>query len=144
MASLGSSSETFAMSDTFETHRDRLDEFRKCLGYVEGASGLAVVVGTKVVAVDLFDKPSTCRKAWDRLLSGMVMDALEAAASGKLEPAGADDVQDLLHRLRDAEWQETPAAGEGEEFRSGSDQTFHASALLFSGAVVHGSVTVPC
>ena len=41
-------------------------------------SGLAVAVGTKIVAVDLFDKVSTCRKVWDRLLTGYVLEALEA------------------------------------------------------------------
>jgi len=45
---------------------------------VEGATGLAVAIGNKVVALDLFDKPATCRKVWNRLLSGLVLDALEA------------------------------------------------------------------
>ena len=65
------------MSDTFETNRARLEEFRDRLKYVEGATGLAVAVGNKVVALDLFDKPVTCGRVWDRLLSGVVMDALE-------------------------------------------------------------------
>src|SRR5262249_32188686 len=66
MDSLGSSSDTAAMSDTYATYQGRLTEFRERLKYVEGASGLAVAVGTKVVALDLFDKPSTCSKVWDR------------------------------------------------------------------------------
>ena len=45
MDSLGSSSETAAMSDTYETYQGRLDEFRERLKYVEGATGLAVAVG---------------------------------------------------------------------------------------------------
>ena len=65
---------------------ERKDEFRRTLTYIEGATGLAVVVGKTLVAVDLFDKPATCRKAWDRLLSGTVMDALEAGEA----PRGAD------------------------------------------------------
>ena len=78
MTSLGSSSETGAMADTYETYRERLDEFREQLAYVEGATGVAIAVGKQVVALDLFDKPSTCRKVWGRLLTGVVMDALEA------------------------------------------------------------------
>src|SRR3954470_4627254 len=70
MTSLGSSSETHAMPDTYESHRSRLEEFRGNLGYVDGATGLAVAVGPTVVAIDIFDKPATCRKIWDRLLSG--------------------------------------------------------------------------
>ena len=69
------------MSDTFEAHRKRLDEFRGKLDYVKGAIGAAVAVGGKVVACDLFDKPSTCEKVWKRLLSGVMLDALEAKRS---------------------------------------------------------------
>ncbi len=44
---------------------------------------MAVAIGKKIVAVDLFDKPSTCGKAWDRLMSGYVLDALEVQMFGK-------------------------------------------------------------
>src|SRR5262249_36522533 len=96
MASLGSASETMAMSDTYDSYQTRMEEFRQRLGYVEGATGLAVAVGQSVVALDLFDKPSTCRKAWDRLLTGVVMDALEARPEDGM--AGVSDVEDLLAR----------------------------------------------
>ena len=71
-------SPTGAMSDTFDAYKDQVTEFQEKLKYVDGASGMAVVIGKKVVGCDLFDKPSTCRKVWDRLLSGLVFDALEA------------------------------------------------------------------
>ena len=64
MSSLGSSSATHAMADTYESHRGRLEEFRAHLEYVDGATGLAVGVGPTIVALDLFDKPATCRKIW--------------------------------------------------------------------------------
>jgi hypothetical protein len=51
-----------------------------------------------VVALDLFDKPSTCAKVWDRLLSGVVMDALEAAPMDR--GAQRADVEGLRGRLR--------------------------------------------
>ena len=72
------------MSDTFETNPARLDEFRERLKYVEGATGVAVAVGKKVVALDLFDKPATCGRVWDRLLSGVVMDASEESRSDQV------------------------------------------------------------
>jgi hypothetical protein len=140
MGSLGATSETSAMSDTYERYQDRLAEFRERLRYVEGASGVAVAVGPQVVAVDVFDKPSTCRKVWDRLLSGVVMDALEAGRSEKV--AGADDVEGLLARLRDAAWEPAPAVGEGQEYRTDAVPQAHASALALGGSVLHGSVVV--
>ena len=140
MASLGSTSETGAMSDTYERFQDRLKEFRERLKYVEGASGVAVAVGPQVVAVDVFDKPSTCCKVWDRLLSGVVMDALEAGSS--VESIGTGNVGNLLARLRASEWEPVPAVGEGQEYRSDSVPLAHASSLVLGESVLHGSVVV--
>ncbi|GAC1474738.1 MAG: hypothetical protein NVSMB9_25680 [Isosphaeraceae bacterium] len=140
MDSLGTQSETTAMSDTYERHQEQRNAFREKLKYIEGASGVAVAVGSQVVAVDLFDRASTCRKVWDRLLSGVVMDALEA---GKAEETSqAVEVEALLTRLRDAEWIPAPAVGEGQEYRSDSIPLTHASSLVLGDAMVHGSVIV--
>lgn len=140
MDALGSTSATSAMSDTYERHQDRLKEFREHLTYVDGASGVAVAVGPRVVAVDVFDRPSTCRKVWNRLLSGVVMDALEAGPPEKA--AEAADVEDLLARLRAAAWEPAPAVGEGKEYRTDAVPPAHASSLALRDSVLHGSVVV--
>lgn len=98
---------------------------------------LSAAVGDRVVAVDDFDKPETCRKVWDRLLTGAVMDALESGDPLRVaEPA---DVAALLSRVRSGPWEPAPAVGEGQEYRSRTDGT-HASALVCDGSVLHGSV----
>lgn len=138
MRSLGSASSTHAMADTYLAHAPKLAEYRDRLRYVEGASGLAVAVGEKIVALDFFDKPATCQKVWDRLLSGVVMDALEV--ENVQRQAGRKDVEELLSRLRGSSWAPTPAVGEGQEFRYDSGPETHASALVYGGTVLHGSV----
>jgi hypothetical protein len=140
MDALDSSSSTHAMSDTYENYKSRLEEFQSHLKYVEGATGVAVAVGPNVVAVDVFDKPGTCRKVWDRLLSGVVMDALEEPPSDTTAQAG--DVEALLARLRQAAWEPAPAVGDGQEFRSDAVPPAHASSLVVDNAVLHGSVVV--
>jgi hypothetical protein len=140
MASLNSTSSTAAMSDTFETNQLRLDEFRQRLKYVDGATGVAVAVGKKVVALDLFDRPATCGRVWDRLLSGVVMDALEEPQSN--ERARASDVEELISRLKTRAWEKSPAVGLGQEFRLDPDAATHASALMFQDSMLHGSVVV--
>jgi hypothetical protein len=135
--SLLASSETMAMSDTYETHRGRLEEFRKQLGYVADATGLAVAVGPTVVALDVFDKPTTCGKVWDRLLSGFVMDALEASPEAIV--AGPGEIENFLTKLSSVSWQESPAVGEGREFRAEAGPETHASALMYSSSLLHGS-----
>ncbi len=137
MTSLGSTSETMAMSDTYDSFRDRVEEFRKHLAYPAGASGLAVAIGPDVVALDLFDKPATCQKVWDRLLSGFVMDALEAKPGKAL--ASPSDIDHYLQKLGGAPWQESPAVGEGREFRAEAGPRTHASALMFQTCLLHGS-----
>jgi hypothetical protein len=140
MTSLGSSSDTVAMADTFDAYREKLGAFRERLPYVEGATGIAVAVGKQVVALDVFDKPSTCQKVWGRLLTGVVLDALETPPSDQIaDPA---DVNGLLARVRDASWEPATAAGEGKEFRLDADAQTHGSALVFGESVLHGSVVV--
>ncbi len=136
-------SATGAMSDAFDAYEDRLAEFRKQLQYVEGASGMAVTVAGKVVGYDLFDKPATCRKVWDRLLSGLVFDALSAKSDGGSVPeVGASDVQELLATCEEAAWERAEPVGEGEEYRAEFDDGEVVSALTFEDSLVHGSALV--
>ena len=131
-------SNTAAMSDAFDTHQDRIASFRENVRYVDGATGMAVAIGENVVALDVFDKPSTCQKVWDRMLSGVVFDALEAGETDHA-PSVAD-VEQLLGTANDLPWEQTKSVGEGEDYRAESKQGDHASALAFEDTVVHGSV----
>lgn len=137
MTSMGSASPTMAMSDMYDSYATHLAEFRQRLGYVEGATGLAVAIGQQVVALDVFDKPATCHKVWDRLLGGVVMNALEAKPTD--ETVQVKEVEGLLGRLRGATWEPYPAVGEGQEFRAADGNVLHASALVLENAWVHGS-----
>jgi hypothetical protein len=139
-SALGTSSPSSAMADTFQAYGGRVAEFREKLRYVDGASGLAVAVGKKIVAVDLFDKVATCRKVWERLLTGYVLDALEAEAEqGQAETA---DVERLLETANALSWQKADPVGEGEEYRAQQGQDVHASALTLRDAPVHVSLVV--
>jgi hypothetical protein len=153
-SALGTASPTHAMADTFEAHEGRVTAFREQLQYVDGACGLAVAVGNKIVAVDLFDKATTCRKVWDRLLSGYVLDALEA----EIEPRQADsnagphrpetnqveasDVEHLLGAANAMPWHKADPVGEGDEYRANQGDEVHASALTLDSSPVHVSVVV--
>ena len=79
---------------------------------------MAVAIGPQIVTADVFDKPTTCEKVWNRFLSGLVLDAL----LDKGQVAGSPDsaqVSQLLHEIRNAAWTQTEAVGEGQEYRSG-------------------------
>lgn len=144
-SALGTSSRTSAMADTFRAYGEDVAEFRERLQYLDGACGLAVAIGKRVVAVDLFDKATTCRKVWQRLLSGCVLDALEAnAEAGQVEPDQAEptDVERLLATASAMPWHKADSVGEGEEYRASRGDDIHASALTLDGSPVHVSVVV--
>jgi ARG/rhodanese/phosphatase superfamily protein len=98
---------------------------------------MAVAVGSRVVCVDVFDKPTTCQKVWNRLLSSFVFDALDVKPDGQASMA---DVERLLAAANEMKWEPSPAVGEGEELRAESENGDHASALQFEGATIHGNV----
>lgn len=129
---------TEAMSDAFDTYKDRIASYQDRLKYVAGAVGMAVAIGDQVVSADLFDKSSTCEKVWDRMLSGVVFDAMEVGETNK--HASVADVEQFIATVGDLQWEEAKAVGEGQEHRAESDRGDHASALTFDQTVVHGSV----
>jgi len=137
-AAHGVASATGAMSDAFDAHEDQLSEFREQLKCVDGASGMAVAIGDKIIGCDLFDKPSTCQKVWDRLLSGLVFDALEAKDAKK--QADASDVAEMIASTNHAAWESAEPIGEGEEYRAEFGDGDYASALTCEDRLVHGSV----
>jgi hypothetical protein len=138
---LGVQSPTRAQADTFEKYEEQISNAREALRYPEGACGLAVAFGSKVVSLDVFDKPATCQKVWHRFLSGF---ALEGLLPRKEPERTADvaDVSQLLDEARTASWGQTKAVGDGEEFRAEFDDKA-GTALVLDGAVVHGSVLAP-
>ena len=131
-------SSTAAMSDAFDAHQENVEDYQSKLKYVDGASGVAVAVGNRVISFDLFDKPSTCEKVWKRLLTGIVFAAMaESQADGT---ASVEDVKVLLGNADHLAWQPAEAVGDGNEFRAQSNQGDAGSALTFDGILVHGSV----
>jgi len=135
-AAFGIGSATSAMSDTYDNLADKMKDYRDQLKYPEGAVGVAVALGSNVVSVDLFDKPVTCQKAWDRLLSGLILDALEVKAE---DPAEPEAVEQLLQESVAATWQEAQTVGDGKEYRTEFNGS-HGSALVLDEAVVHMNV----
>ncbi len=137
-ATLGVSSQTAALADSFEAHQRQIDHYAEQFQHPEGAAGLAVAVGDKIVAVDLFDNPATCRKVWRRLLSGFILDAVgPTAGKGQVtQPA----VEGMLTALRNSSWEKVEPVGDGEEYRVKSDDGTQASALAFGDSLVHGSL----
>lgn len=136
MRSVGGTSDTMAMADTMTHLKPLIDRTAAEIAYAEGAAGLAIAVGGKVVCVDLFDAPETCRKVWPRVIRGVAADAAEEKGAARVS---ADDVTAALASLQTEPWKQVAAAGAGEEQRSESAK-WHGSVLTLDGDLVHGSL----
>jgi hypothetical protein len=130
-------SHTAAMADTFAALDEKMNDARKSFAYAEGASGVAVALGPDVVCVELFDKPATCRKVWDRVLSGFIVDALRGSDDAPLADESA--VEKVLAHSTAANWSAVGAVAEGQEYRAEFGKE-HASALCLDHHLIHGSV----
>jgi hypothetical protein len=139
MSALGAVSPTMAMSDTFIAHKPYTDKVTTAIDYPEGASGLAVAVGGQVVAVDLFDNPTTCHKVWQRMIGGIALEAIEATNTREIP---RDEVQATLNKLGGLSWQTVPAAGVGEEHRARSEDNWHGSQLTLAGTLMNMSLVL--
>lgn len=127
------------MSDTFESHHQQLSEYRDKLPCVDGAIGLAAALGDHLVTIDIFDRHDTCRKVWDRLLSGVILDALELDGESSVDQTV---VERALADMAQLPWQPTESVSEGNEYRAESAGGDFASALVLDDVLVHGSVVL--
>jgi hypothetical protein len=130
------------MSDAMETHGDKVAELRGNLPYVEGASGIAIVLGRKVVSVDIFDKPTTCREVWSRFVESLLLDDLESCDTER-QPDG-NNISVKLYKMKASRWQKVePAVGLGESYRARDNDGILATALVLNDTIVHLSVSMP-
>jgi len=135
--SLGTHSRTSALADTYRRYNARIGSLRSRLPYPDGARGAVVAIGPKVVGIDLFDRAETCHKAWNRMMSGFVMDALEAR--GPLDPPDTRTVSREIEEVLNAAWEPVADRSCGDEHRSSIGHR-QASALYLDARLVHLSV----
>jgi len=138
--SLGTDSPSSALADTYRDYESEIGQFRDALKPVDGAVGMAVAVGGKIVSIDVLDKPSTCQKVWGRLLTGFILDAIESGSSGK--QGSAEDAEALLGGISGLPWEEVETVGEGQEHRSETENGLLGALLAFDGTVIHASISV--
>ena len=136
---LGIRSPTGNMSDALDVRREAAEEMRRSLPYAEGALGIAVALGGKVVGIDVFDQPATMAKLWDRLVQGLVLDAAATPDTGR--QTTASDVTVKLYALKNMMWQKTDPVGLGESYGGRSEDVL-ATALVADGGLVHLGVSI--
>ena len=139
-------SPTAALHDVYEREAVDLASFVGAFPCPAGASGLAVGIGGRLVALELFDSSATLAEQWPRLVEGAasayvdhrrrVGAGLESAPHHRYPDEGA--LARLLGRARAAVDDAVvgPSVGEGLDVRL-SGEKVHGAALIVADHPVH-------
>jgi hypothetical protein len=140
------SSRTGALHDLYAREASDVEVFERAFPYPEGATGAAIGIGGRLVAVELYDHPATARKLWRRLVDGAVRAHLDhrrlvvtgAAPKPRHRFPDREALGRMLGRakLAQANALESPAVGEGTDVRFETDRITGA-ALIREDRVVH-------
>ena len=130
-ASLGTSSETSAMSDVFEAHEEQLADYLKAFEVVPGAVGALFGVGDQV-GLEVFDSSETFMALFSKVLRGYALDAIEVQ---KEAAVASETLTALLDRVRKSSCREYPGVGLGRSVRFSGEVS--GGALVYDGRVLH-------
>lgn len=137
-AAMGTTSDTSAMADAIAQRRSDLQDLTSQLPCPADAVGVIVVINGHFAVMDVFDRPSTLAKLWDRLVVGYATDAL-ARGDETAAKANGFNVSDLLGQASGIECDVQPTVDLGEDWRFEAE-TLMGSALVTHGVAVHLSV----
>jgi hypothetical protein len=127
---------TNALHDLYLQRDAELVDAVRQFNLPEGAVGVIATLNGRARCADVFDRPSTLRAYWSRLVRSY---ALETSGPGVRPDTALGSALRLLSRARRAERQPFPSAGLGGDVRlSGSGIT--GAALTHAGVVVHTAV----
>ncbi len=139
-------SPTAALHELYEREEVDLEKVVTAFPMPEGAFGLAVGIGGRIVALDLFDSTETLRKQWRRLIASAASARLDfgrrVAAGLRPKPehrypdAGALGRMLARAKKSTADAAVNHSAGEGWDVRLTTTK-LHGSALVHAGRVVH-------
>jgi len=138
---LGVISPTDALDAVYVAYEEELEEFRKDIDYVKGATGLAIAIDGRVRSLDLFGTTQICSRVWPRLVAGLAIEALRAAPSQA--KVTSEDVLKYWANITQWPWEAVTTVGEGQEYRAESQQGDQGSALFYDQKLVYLSAVRP-
>ncbi len=135
---LAASSPTSAMSDIYEQHSAKLEDYVQSFAPAEGQVGMMFAIDGRIVGFDLFDCAETLRKLFPKLIRSYALDALDASLVKQTDTTApsAADAMEFLAGVTRAKLETFPAIGEGEDIRL-SSVGLTGAALAEKERVVH-------
>ncbi|MBI3629010.1 MAG: hypothetical protein HY217_05420 [Candidatus Rokubacteria bacterium] len=106
-------SPTGAMHDVYDHYEEEIEEGRRAVGARPGQLGALVYVGGAWAGLELLAAPGLFGRAWPRLCTGYLADAIGVAPGAAVTPT----VAEVLAAVATAAIEQAPAAGLGVEYR---------------------------
>ncbi|MCE5280364.1 MAG: DUF6569 family protein [Planctomycetaceae bacterium] len=128
-------SPTMAMSDVVKQRRESFDLYVQALTYPEGACGVVAAVNGRFLAADIFDKPQTLERVWQRLITGYAMDAA-AQLGERNKDFSAKAASVLMEHVGGIDCTICPSVGVGGDWRFAADDVV-GQALVADQTCVH-------
>jgi hypothetical protein len=119
LTEMGSGSATHYLHKAYEDHEAELRPVLEQLPPPEGASGAVFAYGGQIVGFDLFDRPRTLARLWEKLVRAYAIDARVAANS---RPVSVEEVRTWLAGAPSSKEEVFKSAGLGEDVRLEGDR----------------------
>ncbi len=130
-------SQTDALNEVYRSHAEQLQDLIGGFEMQAGQSGVAVYINNRFACLDLFDRPETLPKLWEKLLRSYAMDALEAGE--EKAAAGSPDPRAVLESIARGECSFYPSVGLGSDLRLEGPGVVGAG-LALDDCILHFSV----
>jgi hypothetical protein len=142
-------SDTGALRDLYAREAQDVESLQRAFPCPDGTTGVAIGIGGRLIALELYDRPTTLRRLWGDVIGSAVRAHLDhgrmVAAGIKPKPKHRypDDeaLGRMLLRVKKAqrEASRAPSVGEGTDVRFGTEH-ITGSALLLDDRLVHAEV----
>lgn len=129
MEKMGTKSSSDALHDFYTEHAQKLDTLVGNFSLPDGSNGAVFAIGGKIAGADLFDKPTTLRKLWSKLVRAYAADVLEDP-NQKSTPVRAEQITEWLKSASSAQqhWFDSP--GVGDDVRIEGERLLGASLVV--------------
>jgi hypothetical protein len=134
-AGLGVQSATSAMSDLFEGHAARIEDYVSHLAWVEGQTGAVFAIDGRILGLELLDRPRTARQLIPKLVRSYALDAIASRLASEEVPE-KQAARDFVAEVAAAGREQHDALGLGQDVRIASPG-LAGGALIHDGGVVH-------
>ena len=115
------SSPTSAMSDIYEQHTARLEDYVRSFSPVQDQIGMMFAIDGRIAGFDLFDCAETLQKLFPKLIRSYALDALDSSMAREKQTEAnipsASAASKFLERVRRSKLEAFPAIAEGEDVR---------------------------